>query len=137
MNKKSFHVFLLIAYLAVLCWLCFGKFDSVTASFPRYTLGIPTDKIVHFIMFLPFPLLCWLVFRGRSGKPWHSLVLVLIFFGAGCLLAAGTELGQTLIAYRAGDPGDFLADGIAIAFSTVIALILDIRFSLRKAASAK
>ena len=121
MNKKSFHVFLLIAYLAVLCWLCFGKFDSVTASFPGYTLGIPTDKIVHFIMFLPFPLLCWL----------------LIFFGAGCLLAAGTELGQTLIAYRAGDPGDFLADGIAIAFSTVIALILDIRFSLRKAAPAK
>lgn len=137
MNKKSFHVFLLIAYLAVLCWLCFGKFDSVTASFPGYTLGIPTDKIVHFILFLPFPLLCWLVFRGRSGKPWHSLVLVLIFFGAGCLLAAGTELGQTLIAYRSGDPGDFLADGISIAFSTVIALILDIRFSLRKAAPAK
>lgn len=133
-KKKIFHIFLLIAYLAVLGWLCFGKFDSVSTGLPLEILGIPTDKIVHFLMFLPFPLLCWLVFRGRSDKPWHSLVLVLVFFGIGCLLAAGTELGQALTAYRAGDPADFLADGIAIAFSTVIALILDIRFSMKRAA---
>lgn len=137
MNKKLFHIFLLIAYLAVLGWLCFGNFNSVSTGLPLEILGIPTDKIFHFFMFLPFPLLCWLVFRGRSGKPWHSLALVLVFFGSGCLLAAGTELGQTLTAHRSGDPADFLADGIGIAVATVIALILDIRFSMRKAAATK
>lgn len=133
MKKRALHICLFIGYLIGLAWLCFGKFDSVDTSIPLDILGIPTDKIVHFLMFFPFPLLCWLVFRGISRKPWHSVAMVLLIFVAGCLIAAGTELGQGYTTYRTPDGNDFFADALSLALASVVALILDIKYSLKTA----
>ena len=113
-----------LVYLVVLLVLCFGQFSS-TQDVPKFMWGIPTDKIVHFLMFLPFPILAYLAFDRFQGKRGSSLLWTAVVFGAGILLAAGTELGQArLTTYREGDPNDFLSDLLALAVGSVIVLIV-------------
>ena len=117
---------LFVVYLVAVLWLCFGKFDS-TQDVPLDLWGIPTDKIVHFLMFLPFPVLAFFAFDRFTGKRWPSVLWTVVAFLAGCAFAAGTEYVQArLLPYRTGDPADFKADLLALAVSSVIVLILDI-----------
>ena len=94
--------------------------------------GIPTDKIVHFLMFFPFPILAFLAFDGYSAKPWLSVLGTVAIFAAGILLAVGTEVGQArLTTYRSGDVNDFKADLLALGISSLIVLLINFR-RLRK-----
>lgn len=87
-------------------------------------LGIPTDKVVHFIMFLPFVTLCFMAF-SFLGKSFRSkLWLVLPVLLAGILFAIGIEIGQSLTSYRTGDSMDFVADALGLCVSTIITIIL-------------
>ena len=118
---------LLILYLIAVFWLCFGQFDSMP-DVKRYFLGIPTDKIVHFLMFLPFPILAYLAFDRYSEKFWPAVGWTAVAFLAGILLAGGTEVGQAcLTSYRSGDPNDFRADLLALGVGTLFIFILDLR----------
>ncbi|MBR6863565.1 MAG: VanZ family protein [Bacteroidales bacterium] len=114
---------LFVAYLVTVAFLCFGKFDS-SQDVPKVLWGIPTDKIVHFLMFLPFPVLAYFAFNRFSEKVWSSILWMSAAFIAGCAFAAGTEWVQSYLAYRTGDPADFKADFLAITAGTVIVLIL-------------
>ena len=49
-NKLALGLFLI--YLAAVAYCCFGSFDGIQQVSPSL-LGIPTDKIIHFIMFFP------------------------------------------------------------------------------------
>lgn len=118
---------LLAVYLAALLWLCFGHFDAMP-DVKRYIWGIPTDKIVHFLMFLPFPILAYFAFDRYKEKFWSSVLWTGVAFLAGVLLAAGTEVGQAFLTnYRSGDPDDFRADLIALGISSLLVFILDLR----------
>jgi VanZ family protein len=118
-------------YLAAVVWLCFGHFDGMP-DVQRSFWGIPTDKIVHFLMFFPFPILAFLAFDGYSAKPWLSVLGTVATFAAGILLAVGTEVGQArLTTYRSGDVNDFKADLLALGISSLIVLLINIR-KLRK-----
>ena len=110
-------------YLAAIVWLCFGQFDQVP-QMQRTIWGIPTDKIAHFLMFFPFPLLACLAFGGYRGKPGQAVLKTALAFLAGCAFAAGTEWVQTRLPYRSGDPVDFQADALALLLSSVIVLLL-------------
>ena len=123
-DKETWKVVFLI-YLAAVLYCCFGRFDDIPKP-PVSFLGIPLDKIVHFTLFFPFPFLAWLAFDRFSVKPWQSILFVSITLTAGLLLAAATEAGQGLTAYRTGDIHDFAADAIALAVSSLIVLFLDI-----------
>ena len=48
-------------YLIAIAVLCFGKFSDLP-SVSNTILGIPTDKVVHFVMFFPFPILAFLAY---------------------------------------------------------------------------
>ena len=50
---RKLYVVLLILYLGAVAWLCFGSFDNAP-SIKESFLGIPTDKLIHFSMFLFF-----------------------------------------------------------------------------------
>ena len=114
-------------YVAALLFLCFGKFDSMP-SVSRTLLGIPTDKLVHFCLFFPFPILAFLAFDQFTHTWRSSLFFTLATLAIGCLLALGTEWGQAhLTDYRSGDPNDFLADLIALILSSILVFIWDIR----------
>ena len=52
-QKIAFRI-LFFLYIAAVLYLCFGRFDNAP-SIELNLWGIPTDKIVHFLMFFPFP----------------------------------------------------------------------------------
>ena len=117
---------LLVAYLAAIAYLCLGKFDNIS-HVPGTIFGIRTDKVVHFLMFFPFPFLAFFSFDQITRKPWHSLLFSIVIFGIGCFIAATTEVMQALLtSYRTGDIADFRADTLSMAISSVLVLILDI-----------
>ena len=113
-------------YLVAVAWLCFGKLDG-SQNMPATLWGIPTDKIAHFLMFLPCPVLAFFAFDRFTEKFWPTVLWTTVIFLAGCAFAAGTEIVQArLLPYRTGDPADFKADLLALALSSVIVLILDL-----------
>ena len=114
---------LFAVYLAAVAFLCFGQFSS-SEDVPMDLWGIPTDKVVHFLMFFPFPLLAFLAFGGYQGQVGKAVLKTAVAFLAGCAFAAGTEWVQTRLPYRSGDPVDFQADALALLFSSIIVLLL-------------
>ena len=110
---------LLAVYLAALLWLCFGHFDAMP-DVKRYIWGIPTDKIVHFLMFLPFPILGTIAFDFRSW--WRTLSIMTILAN----LAAFTfeQLQSCITTVRVTDPTDLNANFLGISLGLLIAIII-------------
>ena len=123
-------VFLL--YIAAVLYLCFGEFSSLSEVTKRF-LGFEADKVAHFLMFFPFPILFYLAFGWPTHKAWHSLVLTLCILAAGAAIAAGTELVQDFIPYRASDRADFRADFLALCGASLIILLIDLNKTIRHA----
>lgn len=135
MNKRLKILFQIAfgVYVVAVLMLCFGHFDN-TPSLPTTFLGIPTDKVAHFCMFLPFPILAFLAFDQFTETLPHTLLFSGITLVTGLLLALGTEWGQAhLTNYRSGDPLDLLADTLALVLSTVLVIFWDIRKQKKKA----
>lgn len=132
MKRTTLFRILTILYLGLVAWLCFSNMESLS-EVPRSIWGIETDKLVHFAMFLPFPVLAYLCFRtGKMG--FGAIVgLIVLIFAAGCLLAWSTEYVQGLLPYRTKDSVDWRADVIALAISSsVMFLISVIIYACRK-----
>ncbi|MBP5676263.1 MAG: VanZ family protein [Bacteroidales bacterium] len=120
--RAAFYV-----YLVAVAVLCFGSFNSLP-EVSKTILGIPTDKVVHFCMFLPFPILAFLAYDKYTGNRPQVLIFALVTFLVGCLLAVATELGQAYLTdYRSGDPRDFLADFLALLTGSAVATFIDLR----------
>lgn len=134
-NKIAFQIIFWL-YVAGVLFLCFGHFDS-TPSIPTSFLGIPTDKIVHFAMFFPFPILAFLAFDRFTETVKSTLLFVGITFIVGLLLAFATEWGQAhLTEYRSGDPLDLTADTLALLISSMVVALVDISKQKKKPVSA-
>lgn len=125
LNTRHISFIILCIYIAAVAVLCFMKTDSLP-SVELYFLGIPLDKIIHFIMFAPFPVLAYMTFwpakAGKAGK--LGVLMVIAAVGAG--LAKATERIQSMLGYRNGDPADFMSDlaGILIGSAIIAAFIL-------------
>lgn len=125
-GKRLIARILFFLYLAAVLVLCFGHFKDVP-SVPWTLLGIPSDKLVHFCMFFPFPILAFLAFDKYTETPRSTFLFSGITFLVGVALAFGTEWGQAhLTTYRSGDPLDWLADISALFISTLIVIIWDL-----------
>lgn len=117
---------LFFLYLVAVLVLCFGQFKDAP-SVPWTLLGIPSDKLVHFCMFFPFPILAFLAFDKYTETPRSTFLFSGITFLVGVVLAFGTEWGQAhLTTYRSGDPLDWVADVSALFLSTLIVIIWDL-----------
>lgn len=126
MSKKLITRILFFLYLAAVLFLCFGRFEN-TPDVPWSFLGIPSDKLVHFCMFFPFPILAFLAFDKYTETPRATFLYSGLTWALGMLLALGTEWGQAhLTTWRSGDPMDLLADGLSITISTLIVIIWDL-----------
>ena len=118
---------LFFLYLAAVLVLCFGQFKDAP-SIPWTLLGIPSDKLVHFCMFFPFPILAFLAFDQYTKTVPHTLMFVGVTLVVGLIIAVGTEWGQaSLTDYRSGDALDFVADSAALLLSSILVTIWDIR----------
>ena len=135
MSKKQKIAFriLFFLYMAGVLVLCFGRFDSAP-EIPWTFLGIPNDKLAHFVMFFPFPILAFLAFDQFTETPRQTLLFSGVTLLVGILVALVTEWGQAhLTEYRSGDPWDFLADFLALLLSTLVVIFWDIRKQRKKA----
>ncbi len=130
--SRSFARIVFLLYLTAVLYLCFGNFSDMS-SVAKLFLGIESDKLVHFLMFLPFPILFYFAFGWKTRNPWHSILLGIAILALGSLIAAGTELVQDLIPYRASDLKDFMADFLALCVSSVITLAIDMNKTVRHA----
>lgn len=125
-QKTAFRV-LFFLYIAAVLFLCFAHFDQ-TPSVEWSLLGIPSDKVVHFCMFFPFPVLAYLAFDRYTDSVRKTLLFSAAALLVGFLLAWGTEWGQAhLTDYRSGDRLDLLADGTALVLGTLLVIGLDLR----------
>lgn len=100
---------LFVLYLAGLCFCCFWNFRG-SVDLGREWLGLPADKIVHFLLFFPMPVITYMAFPRLSDTPRRYLRFSVIVFMASAVFGAFTEIVQSRTGYRSCDWMDLLAD---------------------------
>ena len=126
-NRTIAFRILFFLYLAAVLFLCFGKFDD-TPSVELSLWGLPMDKLVHFAMFFPFPILVFFAFEGYGKGVKSTLGVIGLAFAAGLVLALATEIGQACLTdYRSGDSMDFLADATSLLVSSALVAAVSLR----------
>lgn len=121
-STKQIWIAVLCLYFFAIIYLCFLKPDSLPEVRPDLW-GIPFDKVVHFAMFFPYPILSYLAFRPAGRSRTVRSVVLLILFATGAGLAMGTEQLQGVTGYRSCDINDFYADVVGMGTSSLILLI--------------
>lgn len=116
---------LFFLYICAICVICFADFSSLP-KMQRFIFGVPTDKVVHFIMFAPFPILSYLSFDHPYGKPWKSVLFIFLTLIAGAIVAMGTEVVQFYLPSRSMDIKDFYSDALALVLTSIFILIVDL-----------
>ena len=126
-NRTRALVFrlLMILYVAAVAWLCFANFHRLP-DVPRNFFGIPTDKVVHFCMFFPFPILAFLAYDPYTRTPWQALAALVSICAVGGIFAGVTEFIQEQLTYRSKDINDFGADCLAIGIAGVLVFLIDV-----------
>lgn len=119
-----FRIAMLI-YIAAVAYLCLANFKSLP-KVSREFFGIPTDKIVHFCMFFPFPILGFYAYDKYTETPWQALAAIVSVCAFGGIFAGLTELIQGTLSYRSQDIRDFGADCLAIGISALLVFCYDV-----------
>lgn len=122
---------LLLLYLITVGILCFISSDSLPSVKTEF-FGIPVDKLAHFLMFFPFPILFFLSTSWKTDKFWQILLYTVLTFIIGAAIAAATEWIQGFTATRSPDKADFIADAIALGSSCLIILVILLLSSKKK-----
>ena len=124
-TSRIIYLTLFCLYMAVLAFLCFAKPEDVP-QMPELWFGLPADKVGHFIMFAPFPVLGYVAFCRKDMSLGGQFLLVLGLTAAGAALAVGTELGQAMLQYRSAETDDLAADaaGLSCGIAAVIVFII-------------
>lgn len=124
MRALLFRVLMLLYIFAVM-YLCFANFNKLP-NVPREFWGIPTDKIAHFCMFFPFPILGFFAYDHMTNTPLQAFGAIISILAIGGIFAGLTELVQGTMPYRTMDVHDYHADLLALGISAAIVFIIDI-----------
>ena len=131
-NLKKISLALFCIYLAAVAALCFLRPSSLPEMEIKTFLGLPIDKVLHFIMFFPYPGLSGLSFMYRRFSLGRNFLILLVLTIAGAGLAYGTEVIQRETGYRSYDMGDYIADMAGMAAGAILTLIFIIIQKTRK-----
>lgn len=112
-------------YIGAVAYLCFANFHKLP-DVPKTLLGIPMDKIVHFCMFFPFPVLAYLAYDKLTDTPLRALAALVSICAVGCIFAGVTEIIQGSLPYRTQDIKDYGADCLAIGIASLLTFIIDL-----------
>lgn len=107
-------------YIAALLFLSLASFAGIDLGIERKDIfGIPIDKCIHFLMFLPYPFLAY--FSSTRKNYWRTLFYVGM---TGIALAFLLEVSQGLFnTDRVMDIWDMVANIIAILTGTAFLLL--------------
>ncbi len=122
-NRRLIWRLVALVYLICLAVLCFGKFQSGT-KLPTEIWGIPADKVVHFFMFLPAPIVFFYSLYKSNGKPLHFALFMVLTYVVVLLLAVGIEVGQSFTDYRSFEVLDIVADVLGLSLGTLFIVIV-------------
>ena len=115
----------MLLYVVAVAYLCFANFHKLP-EVPKTFLGIPMDKIVHFCMFFPFPILAFFAYDKLTETPWQALAALLCICAFGGIFAGLTEIVQGMLPYRSQDIQDYGADLLAIGISGLLVFVYDV-----------
>lgn len=132
LRKRYIWILVLCVYFAAVMALCLIKPYPIP-ELSREIWGIPLDKIVHFLMFFPYPIIAYIAFKPEDGRKWQHLLVLFALFTVGIGLAIGTEHLQGLTKHRSYDINDFYADVLGMECSAFLtALYILFRRSKRR-----
>ena len=129
---KNIYIAAFCLYLTAVGLLCFMKPSSLPDIGIITLFGIPVDKIVHFLMFLPYPILAGLVFIDKDRHALVNIFVLLMLAVIGVGIAYGTEIVQLYSGYRSYEIADFRSDIRGIAAGTVLAIAYQTYIKLKK-----
>lgn len=121
-NIKRIALVLFCIYVIAVTLLCVIQTDNIP-ELPKTFLGIPMDKVAHFVMFCPFVILGYSAFYPTHKALWRKIAVICILTVLGCVFAFATERLQALTSYRSCEIKDMAADGIGIFTGAMTALI--------------
>lgn len=128
MEKRKTYIIvtaLFLLYIAAVLCLCLLNLSDKTPELPKFFLGIPMDKLAHFLMFFAYPATGWLMLTYNKTIKMRQVFIFPVLLITGLLFAAFTETAQGLFTtYREPDNLDFVADAIGILSSTFLIRIL-------------
>ena len=122
MKRKAIFITAFVIYLAAVIYLCLMKPDSLPQT-ELYLFGLPLDKVAHFLMFLPFPALAYMMLWEKGRKTWAELLILLSCLAVGVGLAFLTEHLQAMTQYRSSDIKDIYADMTGLGIGCIVVLI--------------
>lgn len=110
-------------YIAGVLTLCVISSESLPQTQPEW-FGLPADKVVHFLMFLPFVPIAYLTFGALgTDKNKRPAILFIVYF-CGLFMAAMTEILQSFTKDRSAEILDFLADASSLTLGFIIILFI-------------
>ncbi len=122
MKRKAIFITAFVIYLAAVIYLCLMKPDNLPQT-ELYLFGLPLDKVAHFLMFLPFPALAYMMLWEKDRKTWAELLILLSCLAVGVGLAFLTEHLQAMTQYRSSDIKDIYADMTGLGIGCIVVLI--------------
>ena len=124
-GRSAFRILMLclfIVYMGAIAYACFTS-DIPDTKLPKQIFGIDIDKIVHFCMFIPFPILGTPALNFK-GKYWRTLIIASLL---AILTAFAVENLQSLLTeVRVTDPADLNANTLGIALGMLTMTIYGI-----------
>lgn len=117
-NLRILSTFMLWGYVGVVIFLLLYDFSDRVDDIPMAILGIPFDKIVHFLIFMTFSITLSLYRMCHKQVTWLQYDVVILLLGA--LFAIVSELLQLLTPYRGFSFNDIFADLCGVVFGLII-----------------
>lgn len=117
--KGVFTVYLILLFICCF-WDFRGSIDLNTGIF-----GPHTDKVVHFLLFLPFPVTAYFAFPGLRDTKLRLARFCLLAFLAGTAIGTLIEKIQGWTGYRSCDIIDVAADCCGLVCAIGIVLLID------------
>ncbi len=125
MKRIDIFRILTVLYLVAVGMICFMNVSGLP-DIQETFLGIRMDKIVHFLMFLPFPFLTFNSLRPAHRGVAVTLLIIIGLLAVGCLIAWGTEFIQSKLPYREMDTKDFMADFIGLVCGAIATFFIQL-----------
>ncbi len=123
---------LLIIYIASVLFLSLYSFENTQVDLPKYFLGIPIDKIIHFIMYLPLPVLIWSVLVDFYPSLYNKNIALIISLFASIFISTSTEVLQNTTEFRQFEYLDLIANYLGVIVGLFsISIIKKIIFYVR------
>ncbi len=121
--KYTFHAVFYL-YIALVLFASLYSFNDTKIDLSEYLFGIRVDRVVHYILFLPYSVTAWLAF-GSSLKKYSGRYSQIYLLISGFIISSLTEYLQTLTPYRDFDIYDLTSNYLGVLSGSFFVYLLN------------